>query len=728
MLNHRAALILVLAALILTACAYLPSLSNGFTNWDDYVALTENSQIKTLSWKNTLHYFSDLKHTGSDFYKPLVLLSYAVEYHFFGLDPRIYHFTNLLLHLANTGLVFYLVLLLGQTPFVCFAVAALFGVHPMHVESVAWVTQRKDVLYAFFFILSLIYYLLYRKSSKAKDYVISVCFFILSLMSKPMAVTLAPVLFLFDYLEKRPLDRRMFAEKIPFFVAAFMFGMLLLLTSASPLDFTPAMKFPDNFLTMSDALVFYIKKLFIPINLSCFYAIPVKSGNILPGLPSSPILLLGSALLIFLFGRRSRSLVFGVLFFLLTLLPTLRLAPALTLAADHYTYIPYFGLFYVAALWMGLFVDNPGSIYRKYFVAFVFGLILIALGCLTWQRCGVWKDSETLWKDVLQKYHEIKESPEAAVAKSQKICYLSNVAMTTAYINLGCYYSDRGDYEAAIAAFDDSLRFCKDYSLTLSKRANAYSQIGQGEKALADAESAIRAVENEYQASLKRRGKGEVVGDALWVFYRDLLAKAYIARGLEHSARGREERAVTDYNEAILLCPGKADPYNNRGHSYAKQEDYVRAIADYRRALEISPGFELAQANLEMATNFPGKIAQLTREIEKMPAAGSYCDRGIYYAKLHNFQKALPDLDRAIALDPLMVRAFKNRGSVYQVMHDDERALADYKNAFALDPLDPILLRRVYYQQALILSRNGRKQESMRAYRRFEELADQKGI
>ena len=197
-------LISICLILVITYIAFYPSLENDFVNWDDGAMVKENKKIQTLSLQN----FASFHKTS--LYHPLVDLSYAIEYHFFKLTPLAYHTTNLILHMLNCLLVFWVIYLLSDKIFVSLSVALFFGIHPLHVESVAWITERKDVLYALFFLGGLISYIYYLKKGDKKDYYISLSLFILSLLSKSMAITFPLVLVLCDYILNKKFEKEDF--------------------------------------------------------------------------------------------------------------------------------------------------------------------------------------------------------------------------------------------------------------------------------------------------------------------------------------------------------------------------------------------------------------------------------------------------------------------------------------------------------------------------------------
>lgn len=211
--------------LVITFMAFAPCLKNGFIDsWDDREYVTQNTVIQHLSPHSMARIFSTF---FASTYLPLTMLSYMFDYRFFRLDPFGYHLTNLIFHLLNCLLVFWFVRLLSWNALVSFIAAIFFGVHPLHVESVAWISERKDVLYSFFFLLSMICYCHYLQTRKTgKVYWLAVVFFVFSLISKAMAITLPLLLLLTDYLKGRKYDRGMIADKIPFLIFAVCFGIL----------------------------------------------------------------------------------------------------------------------------------------------------------------------------------------------------------------------------------------------------------------------------------------------------------------------------------------------------------------------------------------------------------------------------------------------------------------------------------------------------------------------
>jgi len=265
---------LVIAAL--TLLAFSSILDNELINWDD-PAYLDNHLIKSLSWQNIKTIFSTF-HTRF-FSQPMVLLSFAAEYRFFGHNPTVYHLTNLLLHTANSLLVLFIARLVSRRIAVAFIAAALFAVHPLHVESVAWMAERKDVLSGFFFLSSILFYLMYRKGERALWLAPTFATFVLALLSKTIAVTLPFVLVLFDYLEGRGFREgrlRVFREKAPFFALSVLFAAISIIVHKPQevIEAWPEMTHFNRVLVAIKSIVFYLYKTVAPLRLAAIYPYP----------------------------------------------------------------------------------------------------------------------------------------------------------------------------------------------------------------------------------------------------------------------------------------------------------------------------------------------------------------------------------------------------------------------------------------------------------------------
>jgi protein O-mannosyl-transferase len=403
--------------LILTLFVYFPSIQNDLLKtWDDQAYVTNNELITSLSAGNIARIFREDRGLYAN-YHPLTTLSLAVNYHISGLSPAGYRITNIFLHLLNTILVFvFIYLLTGKKAEVAFIVSLLFGVHPMHVESVAWISERKDVLYTFFFLASLIFYQFYLKNKDYRFYILSILVFFCSLLSKAMAASLPLVLLLIDFWTKRKLNLRVVAEKIPFLILAVILGLYAIQVQAEG-HATSRMMFSwsNRLLHASYGFIMYIYQLGFPISLSAFYPYPyplINSAWVMNTTPAilflTLVIFIGLWILFTLAVIRhwkfAREVAFGILFYAFTIALVLQILPVgRAVMADRYSYIPSIGLFFILAIFL------VEIYHRQKFKTLAISAVIVYtvfLSFLTYKRCEVWKNDESLWNDVIGKYPE----------------------------------------------------------------------------------------------------------------------------------------------------------------------------------------------------------------------------------------------------------------------------------------------------------------------------------
>lgn len=512
--KNRKIILSICLIVIIPSISFYPSLKNDFVNFDDIQYVTNNRMIQDFSLENIKLIFGRF-YMGH--YHPLTLLSYFLEFQFFNLNPFAYHTTNLLLHLLNSLLVFWLILMMGGGTLASLVVALLFSIHPLHVESVAWISERKDVLYSFFFFGSMISYLYYRKNHGMNYYYLSLSLFVLSLLSKSMAVTLPIILLLCDYLLGRKFDKKSFTEKIPFFSIAFFFGIIAIYAKDSP--GTTSLKAPVSFIEslfiLSQVIVSYFSKLVLPIRLSCLYPSikEISSSSSYLYLSLVVGLLIGGILS----GKLSKKITFGILFFFITISPIL----PLNIVADRYTYIPFIGIFYIIGegfSWLYHWKIAAHKIVKTIPLIMFIGIVGI-FSFLTWERCRIWKDSVSLWSDVLKNYPNI----------------------LIAYIDRGTAFLQRREFDRAISDFNHALKMNPDDEKTSSiynNRGNAYVGKGLYDQAIPDFTKAI-ALNPRYEV-------------------------AYSNRGNTYYTKGLYDQALKDFNTALEINPGYVEVHFNK--------------------------------------------------------------------------------------------------------------------------------------------------------------------
>ncbi len=387
---------------VIVAAAFYPSLFNGFTNFDDNAYLTANPLVRSLAPENIRRIFTTTRpHTV---FSPLVTLSFALEYQAWGLRPAGFHAVNLLLHVLNAILVFFLIRGISRSRGAAFFTGLLFAIHPLRVESVAWITERKDLLFAFFLLLALLFYVRYLKKGAGRDYLATLLMFALAVLAKMSALVLPAALLLMDWKFEARISRRRWLEKIPFAVILIVYGISSW-SSLQAFSMHDPGGPPSVMLGNSIRLIpFYLQKTFWPSRLSAHY--PTDMRFFMPPLWLSllPAFVVIGGSFMALKGSR-RECLWGWGFFLLTLLPAFGVIWHFFPAANRYSYLPAVGLSYITVLVI-LAIRKAFLRWRAAGIICLFLAFscLALLGTITFRRCQTWKDSLTLWNDVIGKY------------------------------------------------------------------------------------------------------------------------------------------------------------------------------------------------------------------------------------------------------------------------------------------------------------------------------------
>ena len=467
--DKRTIRIALFVMLLVTFVALSPSLKNGFTNWDDDHYVTSNPFIQELSWQGIENIFTTIV-VGN--YHPLTVLSYAIEYHFFQLNPSVYHTTNLVFHLANCLLLFWLMILLSKNITVSFIVGLLFGIHPLHVESVAWISERKDVLFSFFFLSAIISYLYYIfKNNNRWYYGWSIILFILSCLSKGMAVVFPCILMIVDYLTGRGISRNTLKEKIPYVLTSLVFGVLAVIAqhAAGAIRGQAMVPMLERPLIACYGLLFYLYKLFVPINLSCLYPYPAKPGGTLPAIVLTAPLIVGvMGWLLYSVKKFRVHIVFGSMFYIVCLLPVLQLVPVgYAVVADRYFYLSSIGIFYILATGFTSFYERLATQQNVVRILLLSAslCIVFTLSYLTWRRSEIWNDSITLLQDAVAQYPAVpslynnigmaygeRENVAKALENYRKAIELDSTIVEP-YMNMGYTYAMMNEYDKSIGCY-----------------------------------------------------------------------------------------------------------------------------------------------------------------------------------------------------------------------------------------------------------------------------------
>ncbi len=519
--------------LLTTLVIYFRTISYDLlTHWDDKSYVTDNEHIKGLKWENIKLFLTEY-YAGN--YQPVTILMYALEYKFAGTDGTLYHLNNLLLHLLNTILVFLFVRKISpQNAYAALITATFFAVHPMHVESVAWVSERKDVLYTFFFLIALINYSDYVKTQKSKHLILSTIFYVLSCLSKPAAVILPLVLLLMDYYAGRKLSTKILLEKTHFFLLALIFGVVAIKAQGEALHDTAAVPFIQHFSMVTYSFMTYIAKAFVPVSLSAIYPYPSGYGGDLSPLYYLTIPAAG-LLLYFVWHSRKwgKDIIFGFLFFVISIILVLQFkrVGGVTMS-DRYTYVPYIGIFFILGRLFENHADTAKGKLKKYknllLAVFMLGFTLFSV--LTYLRVQIWENDRTLFSDVIKKYpdcgtpyyllgdHYLDQSAIIADSANKEPnlqqsvasyhnalkCPMNKADKVKVYFNKGCAEFMLKNFQAAFEDFDHAVKLDPRYALAYGNRGTARFQLGDLQGALQDYNKAIE-LDPQYLDAINNR-------------------------------------------------------------------------------------------------------------------------------------------------------------------------------------------------------------------------------
>lgn len=567
---------------LITFATYLPSLQNGFVNWDDDAYVYENQNIRSINFIFLKWIFTA---EANPTWHPLTLLSLAVDYQKWGLNPFGYHLANIVFHSVNTFLVFLLTFNLAKTIgnqknlIVAAITALLFGIHPLHVESVAWVSERKDVLYAFFFLLAILAYLRYLSDSRKKNtyYILSIILFTLALMSKPMAMTLPIVLLILDFYPLKRLSIWGLIEKIPFFILSAISTAITIYVHHTRNLLVSLEQYPliYRLSIATHAYMFYLIKMVFPFNLAPFYPYPEMQAIALLYVGYG-ILLAVITILCIRAAKRNKVFLAVWLSYIITLLPVSGIVKVGVHAmADRYTYLPALGPFMLIGVGFSIVVErfSKKKIYKVLGIA-ALTLLLGLLATKTVKQISIWHDPITLWA------HEIKHYPKTVIS----------------HYNLGNAYSNLGNYDQAIIEYTKAIRLNPRTPDIYYNLGNAYSNLGNYDQAIIEYTKAI---------GLNPR-------------YLD----AYNNRGLAYLRSGNYRLAIIDSLKAIELNPRDEVAYNNRGCAYMESRDYKSAITDFEKAIELNPMYATAYYNLGSTYLWMGNHEQALISYKKAASLG----------------------------------------------------------------------------------------------------------
>jgi tetratricopeptide (TPR) repeat protein len=592
-------LCLVLAAI--TFAVFGQTAGFGFLNLDDDLYVFENPHVaRSLSLKGLAWVFT---HADCNFYHPLTMLSLMGDYQLHGLHAGGYHLTNVLLHTASVILLFLILRQMTGALWRSAFVAAVFAVHPLRVESVAWVAERKDVLSAFFFMLTLGAYARYvRAPNSLARYLVVAAAFVLALLSKPTVVTLPFVLLLLDYWPLRRFEQPrklsgLILEKIPLLALAAGACAMTVLAEGEAIAFNNDIPMPSRIGNALVSCAVYLRQMVWPEGLAVLYPYPHH------GLPPWEVALAGALLaglsaVAWAERRRRPWLLIGWLWYLGMLTPMIGILQVNPSAqADRYTYLPQIGI-YVAVTWL----VAEWRLNRVALGGLMAGVLAVLMVC-AWKQIAYWQNSETLWTHALA-------------------CTTDN---DMARFNLGTALLQKGRVDEAITQFQQALQINPDYAEAHYNLGNALLQKGRADEAITHYREALRIKPNFAEAhynlgiALAQKGRED---EAIAHFQKALQIKPGYAEvhnnlGILLLQKGKEDEAIAHFQKALQIRPDCADACNNLGILLLQKGSADEAIDYFQKALQIRPDYADACNNLGHALLQKGRVGEAIVHLQK---------------------------------------------------------------------------------------------------------------
>lgn len=675
--------LLAVGLVVATLFAFWPILSNGFINYDDPIYVTDNTLVQSGLSMDGIRWAFTTRRTGN--WHPVTWLSHLLDYELHGLEAGRHHLTSLLLHLLSSLVLFALLRQLTGSIWPSAFVALVFAVHPLRVESVAWVAERKDVLCTLFWMLSLRAYVGYTKNPGLPRYLLLTLLFALGLMAKPTLVTLPFVLLLLDYwplqrFKARPLYAppwRLVREKIPLFVVSAVFTAVAYVVQqqegavGTMAEFSLGQRVGNALV----AYVAYIGKFAWPSHLAVFY--PHPEGHLSPGAVLRALLLLGGVTFAVLRSARTqRYWATGWFWYLGTMIPVIGLVQLGGHAmADRYTYVPHIGLS-ICLAWGAAELTK-----RKRVAPTVWGglavAVLLGLTATTRLQTYHWRDSISVFQhaiEVTERNHLAHNQLGVALAendrrdeaiRSYEMALSIRPGYASAQHNLAAALEDLGETDEVIRRYKAAIHSDPDRADPHYNLARVLAKQGRIPEAITHYRDALELrpdfaqAHNNLARLLDEQGRAE---EALEHFFAASQAKpndAVIQANLGNALHrvGRTDEAISQLERAITLAPDHFNAHYLLGIILSKRELYDNASAHYRRALDLKPSHLEARYYLAIALTLTGKRAEAVRhyqEVVKLQPqhADAHYNLGVVLAQQGRMDEASRHYEVAVHLDP----------------------------------------------------------------------------
>ncbi len=659
--------------LVIVWFAFGPALTHGFIDYDDHRYVVQNPTVTNgltlggIQWAFT--------HVHASNWHPLTTISHMIDCQLYGLQPWGHHLTNILLQAATAVLLFLVLRNLTGDPWPSMFVAAIFAVHPLRVESVAWVSERKDVLSGVFFMLTLWAYARYARSNGPSPfrYITVVVFFAFGLMCKPTLVTLPFVLLLLDYWplgrtqrsssraranmasqepQRRNTWPRLVVEKLPLFALSAASCVATLLAQKQALDISVKPPLEERVGNALISYAVYVGQMIWPARLAVLY--PYPEGNLkVPQVILALLLLLMISVAFFLWRKKYPFLLIGWLWYLGMLVPMIGIIQVGSqVRADRYTYLPQIGL-YLLVTWGAMELFHRWRRTREV-LAITAGLIIVALTTRSNLQTSYWRDTETLWK------HAIASTSNNYIAHN----------------NLAQVLSQSGRFDEAIAECQKALKIKPDF-------AAAHNNLGS-------------ALLQNKQSGDGARGQDGAVDEAIEHYRKALQIKpdftqAHSNLGNALLQKGQMDEAIAQFQKTLEMEPNYAEAEFSLGNAFLQKREVNEAIAHYQNALEIDPDYSEARYNLGNAFVAEGKYSESIAAYEaavriRPDYFEAHYNMACVLATIGNTNEALKEFNEALRLNGNSAKVHFTLGSLLARMGRREEAIAHLAEALRLKP------------------------------------------
>ena len=722
--------ILLAAVAVCVVAAHWPALTAQASSFDDEQYLHKNKLVQEPSWGSAWRFLSEVlkPSTVAGYYQPLAMISLMLDYAMGGRSDNLlpFHITSLCLHVINTLLIIVFLYKLFGSVWPAVIAGLLFGLHPMTVEPIPWVSERKTLLAMFFALWCLIIYVRYAHSGDRRYLVGCVVMYVLALLSKPTTVPLAVLLLLLDYWPLKRFGKAAILEKVPLFIIMVISVFITVVSQSRsaggvlmPTEYEPV-RIP---LVICHNIIFYLYKIVWPVKLTSHYPIPIPFEFSHPAVFSGVIGTVIFLSLLLMSHRWTRAMLTGWLFFFVGMLPTMGIIGFTNvLASDKYAYFPSVGLLMVLALFFEKtrgYVPNKsasrifgvgGSMVRRVIVAVIIVLIAGSEFIVTHRYLYYWQDSERLYRYMLglapnsASVHldlaniVLKKGRREEAIKHYKEAIKHGGNLVEAYFNLGFTYFLEGRYDEALEQYSAVLKMKESYGRIHYHIANALMKKGENDKAI-----------EYYNEALRRRPDD---------------AEAYNNLALVLVAEGKIDEAIKNYNKCLEINSESVEVLNNLGNALAKQGRYEEAAGHLKRALSLDRNFEVTYYNLGNALSQMGRNGEAVvyfREAVRLRQgdADAHYGLGLVLDRLEEFDEAVKHYQRAIELKADYAEAYYRLGVIFANRQDIDKAIEQFERVLRIYPEDA----EMHYNVGTLLVQKGRIDEAIEEFRTALRLA-----